>query len=316
MKCYLLFLTFCVLVSADISQAGQRMATISGISSGAFMAVQMGVAYSERFSGVGSIAGGIYGCARGQAFLATQECMKNPDVLDVSFFTLQTRSLAAYGQIDSVENLKKQKIYIFSSSGDSVVNQAAGEKLKSYYQDFIPTEQIFLTASPQAAHGFPTLNEGGPCQQAALPWILNCKFDAAGEIFKHLYGKLKPRGTAKSENLVKFNQNVFGGALASLESEGWVYFPENCRKDLTCKLHVALHGCQMNSEFIQDQFVKTAGYNEWAESNDIVVLYPQAAKNILNPQACWDWYGYTGVNYATKSGAQMSALMRMIQQAP
>lgn len=254
------------------------------------MAVQMGVAYSESFSGVGSIAGGIYGCARGQAYLATQECMKTPDVLDVAFFTAQTRNLAAYGQIDFVENLKKQKIYIFSSSGDSVVNQAAGEKLKSYYQHFIPSQQMLLTTSPRTAHGFPTLNEGGPCQQAALPWILNCNFDAAAEVLKQLYGELKPRGTAKPESLNKFDQNVFEEALASLESEGWIYVPEKCQKDTTCKLHVALHRCQMNSEFIQDQFARTAGYNEWAETNDIIVVYPQAAKNILNPQACWDWY--------------------------
>jgi poly(3-hydroxybutyrate) depolymerase len=69
----------------------------------------------------------------------------------------------------------------------------------------------------------------------------------------------------------------------------------------------------MNSEFIQDQFAKTAGYNEWAESNDIIVIYPQAAKGILNPKACWDWFGYTGLNYSTKFGTQMSALMKMIQ---
>src|SRR3712207_3357206 len=38
--------------------------TVSGLSSGAYMAVQLGVAYSSSFRGVGVIAGGPYGCAQ------------------------------------------------------------------------------------------------------------------------------------------------------------------------------------------------------------------------------------------------------------
>jgi len=32
----------------------------------------------------------------------------------------------------------------------------------------------------------------------------------------------------------------------------------------------------------------------------------------FNPQGCWDWFGYTGANYATKSGLQMMAIKSMI----
>ena len=42
-------------------------------------------------------------------------------------------------------------------------------------------------------------------------------------------------------------------------------------------------------------FVENAGYNEWADANDIVVLYPQARSREFqgsiqhaNPQGCWD----------------------------
>ena len=37
--------------------------TVSGLSSGGYMAVQLAVAYSSMFSGVGVIAAGPYGCA-------------------------------------------------------------------------------------------------------------------------------------------------------------------------------------------------------------------------------------------------------------
>jgi poly(3-hydroxybutyrate) depolymerase len=80
-------------------------------------------------------------------------------------------------------------------------------------------------------------------------------------------------------------------------------------------VHVAFHGCQQSAEFIGDTFVRDAGYNEWAESNRLLVLYPQAASSKvapMNPLGCWDWWGYTGANYATKSGAQITSVMAMV----
>lgn len=289
--------------------------SISGISSGAFMAVQMGVAYSKTFSGVGSIAGGIYGCALGQPLMATQTCMKNPEFVNVPFYIEHTKNLEKFNYIDSTKNLKRQKIYIFSSTGDDVVNMEAGQKLQEYYQAFIPANQIYLTSTPHTAHGFPTIASGGPCLDSALPWILNCQFDAASAILNQIYGTLKPRTEASISNLYKFDQNAFGGFFSSLESEGYVYVPKSCQGSTKCKLHVALHGCQMNSGFIQDQFAKTAGYNEWAENNQMIILYPQSSKDAFkNPNGCWDWFGYTGPHYTTKLGTQMSALMNMIQR--
>lgn len=57
-----------------------------------------------------------------------------------------------------------------------------------------------------------------------------------------------------------------------------------------CKLHVAFHGCEQTLADIGSDFVVSAGYNSWAEANNIIILYPQAADNLLNPKGCWDWY--------------------------
>ncbi|MBV9635627.1 MAG: hypothetical protein JOZ40_13460, partial [Methylobacteriaceae bacterium] len=70
--------------NADIKES-----SISGISSGAFMAVQFGVSWSSIVKGVGVIAGGPYYCAQGTAIdgllgnlgpglAATGPCMKGP----------------------------------------------------------------------------------------------------------------------------------------------------------------------------------------------------------------------------------------------
>ena len=72
------------------------------------------------------------------------------------------------------------------------------------------------------------------------------------------------------------------------------------------------------------------GLNEWADTNRIVVLYPQAhATNLseapaqlvrygpsaLNPMGCWNWWGYAGdPQYLTKRGVQVEAIWKMIER--
>lgn len=88
-------------------------------------------------------------------------------------------------------------------------------------------------------------------------------------------------------------------------------------------MHVAFHGCRQNAGDVGRRFVDGAGYNAWAASNRVVVLYPQTAtragfafgssKMIFNPKGCWDWWGYAGADYHTRSGVQMRAIHSMIE---
>ena len=58
----------------------------------------------------------------------------------------------------------------------------------------------------------------------------------------------------------------------------------------------------MGQSIIGDQFVGNAGFNEWASSNYIIVLYPQIKVSAQNAEGCWDFLGYTGPEYATNAG--------------
>jgi hypothetical protein len=33
-----------------------------------------------------------------------------------------------------------------------------------------------------------------------------------------------------------------------------------------------------------------------------------------NPRGCWDWWGYTGTDYATKTGVQIVAIVAMVER--
>ncbi|MEK2645952.1 extracellular catalytic domain type 2 short-chain-length polyhydroxyalkanoate depolymerase [Bdellovibrio sp. BCCA] len=290
--------------------------SISGVSSGGYMAVQMGVAYSKDIAAVASIAGGIYWCSEGDSQKAQSRCMGQPQGIDSNVQIAEARKLADEGQIDPLTNITRQKIYVYASPKDSVIHPLNSEKLEEFYKAFANPTQITTEKSIASAHGFPTLSSGNPCQMGFLPWLLKCNFDLAGEILKSAYGALNERGNFDPKNLLKFSQSDFGDEKTPLYKEGWVYVPSECQQGVQCRLHVALHGCQMNPDFIQDKFATLAGYNEWAETNRIIVLYPQSAKIPKdNPYACWDWFGFTGPNYMTKSGSQMSALKSMIEKA-
>jgi hypothetical protein len=62
-------------------------------------------------------------------------------------------------------------------------------------------------------------------------------------------------------------------------------------------------------------FVRHARYVGWADTNKIVVLFPQAVSIPgLNPYGCWDWWGYTDEIYASTRGVQISAIRAMVDQ--
>lgn len=289
--------------------------TISGVSSGAYMAVQMQVAFSKLIKGVASIAGGPFWCAEGDKLKAQIQCMRQPNLIHIERQIEEAKRLAAENQIDDLSYLKTRRFYVFASERDSVTRIGNADKLVDFLSVFTERAHIRYDRDQNSAHGFPTLDYGSPCAEGRPPWLLQCQLDTAGILLESLYGSLLPRGSFVAENLHTFSQQPFKDTSTPLYSDGWIYIPNRCLKGTSCKLHVALHGCQMNPEDIQDQFVLHAGYNEWAESNGIVVLYPQSAKvQRENPYGCWDWFGFTGSNYVTRDGKQMAAIRSMIHR--
>ena len=66
-----------------------------------------------------------------------------------------------------------------------------------------------------------------------------------------------------------------------------------------------------NLEFIGNQYALNSGFNEWADLNDIIILYPYikpSEKLPINPNGCWDWWGYTGEDYGTKYSKQVKLM--------
>lgn len=290
--------------------------TVSGLSAGGFMAVQMHVAYSATFAkGAGVVAGGPFYCAEGSIVNATGRCMASPSGIPTSTLVNTTNSWASQGSIDPVSNLQNSRVYLFSGSLDSVVKPGVMDALRTYYGSFVPSANIVYKKDLAAEHAMVTDDYGSTCSTKGAPYINDCNFDLAGTLLQHLYGTLNARNNAAlpEGNFVEFNQTEFI-TNHGMGTTGWAYVPQSCQAGsaTACRLHVVLHGCKQNLADVQQQYVRNTGYNRWADTNNIVVLYPQTGAGATN--SCFDWWGYDNANYAKKSGPQMVAIKAMVDR--
>lgn len=308
-------------------KAGQ--VSVSGLSSGGYMAVQFDVAYSATVIGAGVIAAGPYSCSRGNLSVAmmvcscttgTPWCAVAPGGTNVPDLINLTGRHAERGKIDAPSNLASHRVWLFSGMADSIVPTPVMNDLQAYYQHYIAPEHISYRKDVRAQHAMPTEDFGNRCDQLGAPYISDCDVDGAGDLLQWIYGTLNPKtGDGASGRFVEFDQAEFlpKPLEHGMAATGWLYVPPGCEgTGEGCRLHVAFHGCKQTAALVNDAWVRNAGYNGWADANRIVMLYPQAAPLGLfkNPNACWDWFNYDDPDFAVKSGRQMLAVKKMTER--
>ena len=281
--------------------------SVSGLSAGAMMATQLHVAHSSLFNGVALLSGGPWYCAQGSMKRGLGPCMEGGDI-GIGQLIATAKQAEADGAVDSLANLADDRAWIFHATLDEAVAEPVSQAALAFYAEFMPQESIHYVGDVEAAHGFPTLETGVACNEMASPYLNACEFDAAGKLLAALYGELET-GVAAAGELRQIVQP--GADDATMLEHALLYVPESCAGGEACGLHVALHGCLQSTEYIGDVYAAGAGYNEWAEANRLLVLYPQVASSRiapLNPMGCWDWWGYTDDGYATKGGPQIKVI--------
>jgi poly(3-hydroxybutyrate) depolymerase len=202
--------------------------TVSGISSGAFMAVQMGVAKSASVRGVAVTAGGPYFCALKDSqgsnlsfgvMASMARCMQGDPMYPAQPITktqLQDMAKAArdwgqQGKIDPVSNLARQAVWVFHGYNDGIVKRPVSDALVQWYAQFTPASQIFHKDDLNAAHAqisaACTGDSCNPCATTGKQFINACTdrpsaspaalYDAAGAALQMFYGPLERTATEK-----------------------------------------------------------------------------------------------------------------------
>ena len=291
--------------------------TVSGISSGGYMANQFHLAHAEQVRGVGIVAGGPYDCANNSLSTALARCVGKADLsLNVSTLLDKAKQRAASGELAPAESWSQARVWLFHGSKDATVARAVADQLAAFYQAMVPAEKLRYVTTINAGHSMPTRNKGSDCAVSESPFISACEYDAAGELLNFLLGPLQPVASKAAGAVPAFDQGRYAlDGDNTLADTGYLYLPAACAAGEPCRLHIAFHGCQQNAEAIGERFVREAGYNEWADSNKLVILYPQTKASMLplNPKGCWDWWGYTGSDYATRKGNQIASVAAMVQ---
>lgn len=307
--------------------------TVSGFSSGAFMATQMHVALSQTIHGAALFAGGPFGCARGASDIATlteamRHCVRTQSILmpikfggppDVPDLVEGAQRLADQGAIDPLVNLQNDRVILSAGSEDGIVPPAVVLSAADWYRNFIPNDRITATVHPDSGHGLPVAADGPvACRETDSPYLNACAPSAAETVFTTFYAPVDAPLPGQSGSLRPFDQTPFipqNTPFTGLADTGAVFVPDQCANaQAGCRLHAVFHGCRQGLSNLGDQFTTGSGYNDWAATNRVVVLYPQVKAGGTNPNGCWDWWGYSGQAYLTRDGVQIRAVQAMIQR--
>lgn len=311
--------------AADITQT-----SVSGLSSGAFMTAQFHVIHSGTLVGAGVIAGGPYYCSgsyESNSYLdnAMNTCM-NPIGLgpDSEALYAEARKVAAQNLIDNVDNLKDDKVYIFSGANDKTVTPKVVEQTYKFYRlAGLPKKNIKFSKYVNAGHAVITDNDKDvACSDTNPPFINDCDFFQSHDILEHIYGDLNEAAETLSGKIIAFDQSEFiESDRSSMSKTAYVYVPAACESE-TCKVHIVFHGCEQGAAVIGDKYYRTTGYNELADTNKMIVLYPQAEPSDsipFNPKGCWDFWGYSSPDpenpdFYTHDAPQSKAVMGMLKR--
>ena len=174
--------------------------SVSGLSSGAYMAGQIQLAHAKDVVGAGLVAGGPFACAESaagrlvpywptamvqNAQKALHGCMLvdwgTPDPVELAD---RAKELASAGEIDSLADLAADKIYLYSGNEDRTVMRPVVEAAKALYRELGVPEKNIALVEGEGGHGFLTEAAGEACALTDKPYVNDCDYDQAKAILR------------------------------------------------------------------------------------------------------------------------------------
>ncbi|MEL4073327.1 PHB depolymerase family esterase [Ochrobactrum sp. GPK 3] len=259
---------------------------ITGISSGAYMAIQAQLSYPEIFKRAGIVAGGPYGCGESVDMAGSQgadilSCMSDGYSLDTATAKMSDQNIASWAALASsratymwiadgvrfisgLENLKKDGlVYLLHGTKDTVVLPIVAEAAKKVYQQLtvikkqstnnatsVPLDmEIIDDGGKDFAHTFPTDQpRDATCDTSVFPYIGHCGIDGAKMIFANLWGWGGQTPGTVTGQLFSYDQTTVPlQKEAQMDDAGYVYVPKACQEGKKCGIMVALHGCNQSA---------------------------------------------------------------------
>src|SRR5690606_26640667 len=110
--------------------------SVSGLSSGAYMAQQLHLAYGDRLAGAALLAGGPYGCAGGELKPALERCLMPADGAgpDLDALAGLVRERAAQGALAPLDGLDGDRVYVWHGQRDVLVGESISRASVDLYE--------------------------------------------------------------------------------------------------------------------------------------------------------------------------------------
>ena len=145
---------------------------------------------------------------------AINGCMLNAlqswGIPDPQQLARRARRLAEHGRIDPIAGVQADRVYLFSGTEDRTVVPAIVAAAAEFYKALgVPAEDIEYVTELAAGHAFVTEASGLACAETGKPYVVDCDYDQAGALLRHIYGDLKPSSSEPTGELVVFDQRAF-----------------------------------------------------------------------------------------------------------
>ena len=235
---------------------------------------------------------------------------------------------AARGAVDPTANLARHRIWLFSGAFDTIVPRPAMDGSERYYRHYVGGSAVFYEKGLEAGHGQPPPIPATVVRRGGRPLHQQVQLRRGGRAAAlDIDGPLDPPNTGRlGGEFVRVDQTR---SSPTRPRTAWTRpAGSTCRRPAA---PAPAAGCTSPSTAAGrpqgfapapglpaygTTFVRHAGYAEWADTNGIIVLYPQAAPapSEGDPLGCWDWWGYDDPDYALKRGRQMAAVKGMVDR--
>lgn len=296
------------------------------------MALMHHIVFSASSLGLGAVAASPLGCsalAPPPNATVAELCATPPPgfnwTVAVDVMVARVAALAAAGLIDPLSNLNRSAAWLFSGCLDTVVYPAVAWAADTQLRRLAgPGARIAANYSVPAEHAWPVNDPGAnPCWWLGPPFVNNCGYDGPGAMLRHIFAPapLRPPSPVvalRRPRAVNATPYLPVGHPALVGECAYAYVPTRCEADPdACRVHVHYHGCGGEGGDSSGW-----GLNGYAESNGMIVVYPQAAQDpVLNPRGCW-WEGIEeGMpappdGWDTRGGTQLAVVTRIVDDLP
>ena len=165
-------------------------------------------------------------------------------------------------------------------------------------------------------HAFITEQGGAACGISETPYVSNCGYNQAEAILAWIYGPLVESSAEPSGRFILFDQGAYSRPGTGFADEGMVYVPQACTDAAglpgACRaawLRAVARERGGRRDLHQGLRLRRGRRPEPADRP-----LPASQVEHVNPHGCWDWWGYTGLDYLGKDAPQIKSIWTMVEQ--